>query len=34
MNVGHSHPRLTKIFHEQSEKLLNLSSRYTHPYQG
>ena len=34
MNIGHSHPRITKIFHEQSEKLLNLSSRYTHPYQG
>lgn len=34
MNVGHSHPRITKIYKEESQKLLNLSSHYTHPYQG
>jgi acetylornithine/succinyldiaminopimelate/putrescine aminotransferase len=34
MNIGHSHPRITKIFQEQAQTSLNVSSFYTHPYQG
>lgn len=34
VNVGHSHPRITKIYQEQSQKLMNLSSHYLHEYQG
>lgn len=34
MNIGHSHPRITKIYQEEKDRLLNLSSYYTHAYQG
>ncbi len=34
MNIGHSHPRISKVYQEEKDKLLNLSSYYTHPYQG
>lgn len=34
VNIGHSHPRLTRIYQEESNRLLNLSSNYVHPYQG
>lgn len=34
MNIGHSHPRITKIYQTEKDRLTNLSSYYTHPYQG
>lgn len=34
MNIGHSHPRLNKIFKEQAPKLLSVSSHYVNEYQG
>lgn len=34
VNVGHCHPRLTKVFNEQTEKLMHISPIYMHEYQG
>jgi alanine-glyoxylate transaminase/(R)-3-amino-2-methylpropionate-pyruvate transaminase len=34
MNIGHSHPRITKVYQTEKDRLLNLSSYYTHQYQG
>ena len=32
--VGHCHPRLTKVFNEQTSKLMHISPIYMHEYQG
>ena len=33
-NVGHNHPRLNKIYHDQVDKLLHISPIYMQEYQG
>ena len=33
-SVGHSHPRLHKIFREQASKLIHISPIYLHEYHG
>ena len=30
VNLGHSHPRLTKIYHDQVDKMLHISPIYMH----
>ena len=34
VSVGHSHPRLNKIFADQAQKLLHISAVYCNEYEG
>lgn len=33
-NIGHSHPRLTKIYRDQADKFLHISPIYMQEHQG
>lgn len=34
VNVGHCHPRITKVIQDQAAKLVHTTSIYMNPYQG